>query len=235
VVRLVNALSRLLGPDFSLSTMGPQTVTAGENILTSILSQISASSALIVIVSDKAASNRWVQSEIAWALGQKEGRLPIVPVLRTDPDLMPHLLRDRAYLDFSKDEKFEENAAKLARAIVSLIEKPRPQPNFGDEMVFLNSQRAVLEELKQYENKMLARRQAFIVTATGGMAIVALFSLVISLLASLYIDTLWSFVLPVLTALSGYVFGSSRWLAVNSNTIGSRITSTDEANSQSPR
>jgi len=122
--RLVNAVAEKLPPNINF-VLDVDVASPGDNVFVGVAETLSKADALIVIISQASTSSAWVRSEVAWALAQKDGKLPIFPVLNGPPDALPHLLRSRVYIDFSESRNFEENIARLATAILRTFESPR--------------------------------------------------------------------------------------------------------------
>jgi hypothetical protein len=121
---LVRALSALL-PGNIRFVMDVNVVSPGDNIYEGVVSALKKAKAAIVIISPASASSAWTRAEVAWLLAEKNGNLPIFPVLAGQPVEVPHLLRSLSYVDFSHTETFQENAALLAEAILRRIDAPQ--------------------------------------------------------------------------------------------------------------
>jgi hypothetical protein len=183
----------------------------GDNLFSRLAEDISKTDAVIVILSEKGVSSSWVQAEIAWALSQKGSTLPIIPVLRTVPDLVPFLLRNRTYLEFSDESNFEEKVLLLSKAIVDLIEHPRQFQASAARELFLQVEKHRLETEIESERGFDKWRNAAVVSSAAGLAIAGSLAAGITLAASHIgeANSLFWLVVPVLTSVIGYGFGSS--------------------------
>lgn len=101
------------------------TPAPGENWVASMTERLASADAVIVIMSRAAERSQWVQAEVAWALGQRDGRLPIFPALIGPHESVPDLLRSLMYVDLT-DGNFDHGLDHLAQAIVYRLISNRP-------------------------------------------------------------------------------------------------------------
>jgi hypothetical protein len=214
---LVDALTERLPPNIQF-VLDADVASPGENVFVGIADTLSKADALIVIISQVSASSAWVRSEVAWALAQKDGKLPIFPVLNGPPDAIPHLLRTRVYIDFSDSSSFRENIDRLAQAILRSLETRRSvdtaYPSYAESMEgdFIDMQREILETRRRLES-----REQRLLNAKLGIAIVILMTISFAIFTVAFMrgDVIYnalSLVMAPLTGLIGtivgYYFGS---------------------------
>jgi len=211
--RLIRSLADALPPDIHFVT-DIDVVSPGDNLLANITDTLSKADGLIAITSEASASSEWIRSEVAWALAQRDGKLPIYPVLIGSPDSIPYLLRAYVYIDFRDSAKFKENVTILAKAIAQNIKVPRLYSARRDvvdaEELFIDIQHDNLNALRQSEIIERRREHTRLV-----LAIAILFSLlsVIAIPLGLFVQSgdqlreVASIVLSPIIGLLGTIFG----------------------------
>jgi TIR domain len=210
---LVVALSERLPPNIQF-VLDADVVSPGENVFVRIADTLSKADALIVIISQASASSAWVRSEVAWALAQKDGKLPIFPVLNGPPDAIPHLLRSRVYIDFSDSKKFSENVARLAEAILRNLETPRSVDTASYiesiEGDFIEMQREILETQRRrefQERRLLSARLGIAIVLLITLSVVLAVVTVIFMRGGGNLYNIVSIVIAPLTGLIGTILG----------------------------
>jgi hypothetical protein len=210
---LVTALTERLPQNIHF-VLDVDAVSPGENLIAGTAKILSNVDAMIVIVTEASASSSWVRSEVAWALAEKGGNLPIFPVLKGPQDAIPYLLRSRVYVDFSDNEKFIENINRLGTAILRAldssrsvnIERPHLESVEGD---FIDMQKSVLQELTSAElrrqRSLSQRLMVFIATLIVFMTTLVMAVLIIN--KQSVIGAVLSVILTPLTGLTGTVVG----------------------------
>lgn len=209
---LVDALTERLPPNIQF-VLDADVASPGENVFIGIADTLSKADALIVVISQASASSAWVRSEVAWALAQKDGKLPIFPALNGPPGAIPHLLRTRVYIDFSDSSKFRENVDRLAQAILRSLETPRPvntaYPSYVESIEgdFIAMQREILET-----RRLLELREQQNLNAKLGIVIVLLITIfsaifTVAFLRGDVVYNVLSVVMAPLTGLIGTIVG----------------------------
>lgn len=208
---LIVGLTQIIPPNIHF-ILDENVASPGENLFVKIAGTISNSDAVMVIISQASADSAWVRSEMAWALAQKDGKLPIFPVLIGPPDAIPHLLRSLVYSDFSDKNAWKENIAKLAKAIIQKLETPSSTNNqyFFDlkniEDDFIKNQWDIFEAQKQQE----LHRQVFLNTRLGValVLLIALFAILATILITIFgeLDNdIYNFSVIIIAPLTGLI------------------------------
>lgn len=139
-------LSNQLGEAGARVWFDEEQLVPGDSIAGEISKAIDASDAVLFLISGARSKNRWLSSEVATALAHGK---KIVPVVTDSKAEVPLLLRDRLYLDLSRQPDLGAAARKVMQAISRPLEEEK-EVAFRTERI-----QAEREQLEQ-EQKQLA-------------------------------------------------------------------------------
>lgn len=190
-------------------------IQAGESFPNIIQKAIHEADAVIVLVSRASSKSRWIQSELAFAISQRElpGSKLIIPII-VEPNVdIPFFLRDIQWLDGVNPKTRHKNILKLievlnkSEPIDSPVERRMAEKKrILAERETLEADKLQLEALKQNKSKQIFFRST----------IIAVFSSTLALLTAVLaftkvplerFDWLFAFIVGALvTAFSAYFY-----------------------------
>ena len=137
-------------------------IRPGDLFVTALEKGITECRAVALIISPKAMMSNWVKEEYHRALSlATNGLLQLIPVLYKDAEL-PGFLSNRNWVDFRKDERYDENVRKLVWGITG----KKPINNPGDRAsviypppsdrldIYIESSQQVLKSLEKLLSSM---------------------------------------------------------------------------------
>lgn len=90
----------------------------GDSLIEKLPQGINAMAFFAVVLSKSSVQSRWVQEELSMAMSQQigTGQAKVLPLVLDDCDV-PGFLQDKVYADFRVPERYQEELAKVLRAL----------------------------------------------------------------------------------------------------------------------